>query len=73
MTTGVVPIAGGAHPSSCMPEYGVDMGHLKTYTGSVKDGGWDKYFQDFVACSQEEYLQKIGGMDALKALPKKSY
>jgi glutaconate CoA-transferase subunit A len=56
-----------------MPEYGVDMGHLKTYTGSAKDGGWDKYFQDFVACSQEEYLQKIGGMDALKALPKKSY
>ena len=73
MTTGVVPIPGGAHPSSCMPEYGVDMGHLKAYAGSVKDGGWEKYFQDFVACSQDEYMQKIGGMDALKALPKKSY
>ncbi len=73
MTTGVVPMAGGAHPTSCMPEYGVDMGHLKTYNASPKDGGWDKYFQDFVACSQDEYMQKIGGMDALKALPKKSY
>ncbi len=74
MTTGVVPIQGGAHPASCMPEYGVDMGHFKAYAASAKDeGGWDNYFQEFVAISQEAYLEKIGGMAALKALPRKSY
>ena len=73
MTTGVVPIAGGAHPTSCMPEYGVDMKHLMTYNASPKEGGWEAYAKEFVAISEDEYQQKIGGTAALQALPKKSY
>lgn len=73
MTTGVVPIAGGAHPTSCMPAYGVDMKHLMTYNASPKEGGWEAYAKEFVAISEDEYQAKIGGAEALKALPKKSY
>ncbi|WP_417283669.1 CoA transferase subunit A [Comamonas sp.] len=69
-TTGVVHLPGGAHPTSCAPLYGFDVKHLKEYTGSAKeDAGWDEYVQKYVQCSEQEYQEKIGGMDAIKRLP----
>lgn len=72
-TTGVVEMPKGAHPSSCMPAYGVDMGHLKTYNATAKAGGWEEYASEYVNCTQTEYLEKVGGAAAIDALPKKSY
>jgi glutaconate CoA-transferase subunit A len=69
-TTGVVPIAGGAHPSSCAPLYGFDVKHFKEYNGSVKEeGGWQGYFDKYVAGTEAEYQEKVGGFDAIKKLP----
>lgn len=70
-TTGVVHIPGGAHPSSCAPLYGFDTKHFKEYTSSIKEenGGWKKYFDTYVACSENEYQQKVGGIDAIRKLP----
>ncbi len=69
-TNAVVHIPGGAHPTSCDPMYGFDVPHFKTYNASVKsDGGWQSYFDEFVQCSEQEYLEKVGGLDALKKLP----
>lgn len=69
-TTGVVHIPGGAHPTSCAPLYGFDQKHFKGYNASAKEeGGWDAYFNEFVACSEAEYLEKVGGLDAIKKLP----
>ena len=69
-TTGVVHIAGGAHPTSCAPLYGFDTKHFKAYNASVKEeGGWQAYFDQYIACSESEYLEKVGGLDAIKKLP----
>lgn len=69
-TTGVVPIAGGAHPTSCAPLYGFDTKHFKAYNASAKEeGGWQAYFDQYIACSEKEYLEKVGGLDAIKKLP----
>lgn len=69
-TTGVVHIAGGAHPTSCAPLYGFDTKHFKAYNASAKEeGGWQAYFDQYVACSESEYLEKVGGLDAIKKLP----
>ncbi|CAM4231348.1 MAG: CoA-transferase [Comamonas sp.] len=69
-TTGVVHLPGGAHPASNAPLYGFDIKHFKEYAASAKeDGGWEQYVQKYVQCSQEEYLEKVGGMDTIKRLP----
>jgi len=70
-TTGVCHTPYGAHPSSCWPLYGFDVSHFKTYTASAKEeNGWENYMKEFVNISEEEYLSKIGGADAIKQLPK---
>ena len=69
-TTGVVHLPGGAHPTSCAPQYGFDVKHFKEYVASSKEeGGWDNYQQKYVQCTEQEYLEKVGGMDAIKRLP----
>jgi glutaconate CoA-transferase subunit A len=69
-TTGVVHSAGGAHPSSCAPLYGFDSKHFKEYNASAKEeGGWQNYFANYIACSEQEYINKVGGLDAIKKLP----
>lgn len=69
-TTGVVHIPGGAHPSSCAPLYGYDAKHFKEYTASIKEenGGWKAYFDKYVAGSESDYQQKVGGLDAIRKL-----
>ncbi len=69
-TSGVVHIPGGAHPSSCAPLYGFDAKHFKAYNASIKEeGGWQAYFDQYIACSENQYQEKIGGLAAIKKLP----
>jgi glutaconate CoA-transferase subunit A len=69
-TTGVVHIPGGAHPSSCNPLYGFDVAHFKTYAASAtEEGGWARYMEQFVGASEAAYQHKVGGLDAIRALP----
>ncbi|MFK8018684.1 MAG: CoA transferase subunit A [Pseudomonadales bacterium] len=73
-TTGVVPIAGGAHPSSCTPLYGFDVPHFKEYTGSAKEGGFEAYADKYInGKSEEEYQALVGGLDAIQNLPIPTY
>ena len=72
-TTGVVHIPGGAHPSSCAPEYGFDVPHFKAYAGSAKDGGIEGYLKQFLGASEEEYQQNVGGLDAIRAIELPTY
>lgn len=70
MTTGVVHIPGGAHPTSCTPQYGYDTAHTKVYCDSAKEGGFAVYADKFINGKTEaEYQQAVGGLDAIKALP----
>ena len=74
MTTGVIPIAGGAHPSSCSPLYGFDVPHFKAYAGSAKEeAGFQGYLDAFVGASEEEYQKNVGGLDAIRAIELPTY
>ncbi len=70
ITTGVVHIPGGAHPSSCNPLYGFDVPHFKEYNASAKDGGFAAYADKYInGVSEEQYQQLVGGLDAIQKLP----
>ena len=69
-TSVVVPVPGGAHPTSCSPLYGIDAPHLQEYSASAKEGGFSGYFEKYVAGKDEaQYQQVVGGLDAIRKLP----
>jgi len=73
-TTGVVPVAGGAHPTSCAPLYGFDVPHFKTYAASAKEeGGIRGYLDEYLGASEDEYQQNVGGLDAIRAIQLPTY
>lgn len=70
LTTGVVAVPGGAHPSLCSPLYGFDVPHFKEYNASAKDGGFAAYADKYInGKTEEEYQELVGGLDAIKAIP----
>lgn len=69
-TTHVVHSELGAHPSSCNPLYGIDVGHFQEYAASAKiEDGWTQYFNDYISIGEQAYLDKVGGAAAVRALP----
>ncbi len=69
-TSGVVHLPGGAHPSSCAPRYGFDVPHFREYVAGAKEAdGWAAYSGKYVQCSEQEYQQRVGGLDAILRLP----
>lgn len=73
-TAGVIPLPGGAHPSSCAPGYGFDVPHLQHYVASAKTStGWSEYFTTYIAAGEAAYLEKIGGLAHVRALPPPVY
>lgn len=70
LTTGIVHVPGGAHPTSCSPSYGFDVKHTKEYCGFAKEGGFEGYQEKYItAKTEEEYQQLVGGIDAIQSLP----
>lgn len=69
-TDAIVHAPFGAHPSSCNPLYGIDADHFKTYAASAKEeSGWQHYYDEFIVGGEEQYLEKVGGESAVRALP----
>src|SRR5690554_799560 len=74
LTTGVIHIPGGAHPTSCTPLYGFDVPHFKEYTGFAKEGGFEAYAEKYITGkTEEEYQAAVGGLDAIKNIPTPVY
>ncbi|MFC3106535.1 CoA transferase subunit A [Undibacterium arcticum] len=70
LVAGVVHAPGGAHPTSCSPHYGWDLKHLKKYCASAEqENGWEAYADEFLAGSESEYLERIGGAAHIGDLP----
>jgi glutaconate CoA-transferase subunit A len=70
MTTGVVHIPGGAHPTSCQPVYGFDVPHTKEYNGFAKEGGFEGYADKYINGKTEaDYQEAVGGLDAIRQIP----
>jgi len=66
---GVAHAPCGAHPTSCGPEYGIDVAHLQAYNGAAKEG-LDGYINDYVTGRDlAGYVESVGGRDTIRALP----
>jgi glutaconate CoA-transferase subunit A len=69
MTSGVVHVPGGAHPTSCNPLYGFDVAHFNEYNASPKNGGFASYFDKYIANkSEQEYQDAVGGLEKIRKL-----
>lgn len=69
LVDGVVEAPFGAHPTSCVPRYGIDLDHLKTYSAATEPQAWADYRRRFVEVSEAEYLKAVGGAEKIEALP----
>ena len=59
----------GAHPTSCAPDYGMDLDHLRAYSATAK-GSWTSYFERYIAGKDlASYVEEAGGAEAIRALP----
>lgn len=73
-TTGVIPIPGGAHPTSCSPLYGFDVPHFKAYAASAKEeSGIQGYLDKFLGASEADYQKNVGGLAAIRAIELPTY
>ncbi len=69
LITGVAEVPHGAHPTSCDPQYGIDVGHLKTYMAAKGEDEWAAYCDQFVNLpDQASYVNAVGGEDHIKFL-----
>jgi len=74
LTSAVCQIAGGAHPTSCPPFYGIDNKHLLQYNKYAKEGGFGAYSDEFISNkTEQDYQDLIGGIDAIRQIPQTRY
>lgn len=65
----VVEAPFGAHPTSCGPDYGFDLAHLKTYSAAAGEG-WPGYVSEYVeGVDLDAYTDKVGGSASISKLP----
>ena len=69
VVSGVIEAPLGAHPTCCVPEYGIDVDHLKTYTAAAKGAeAWADYRQRFVDVDDNAYVEAAGGGDRIRGI-----
>ncbi|MES0874675.1 CoA transferase subunit A [Sinimarinibacterium thermocellulolyticum] len=80
LVSGVVHTPGGAHPTSNVDirgaglGYGWDAAHLKRYCAAAEqDGGWQQYAEEFLRGDEAAYQMAVGGLDAIRALPRQVF
>ncbi len=70
LVDGVIEAPFGAHPSACVPRYGIDLDHLNVYVAGAKDAAaWADYRRRFVDVSDHQYLAAVGGGARIETLP----
>ena len=69
MVDAVVEAPFGAHPTSCTPQYGIDLDHLKVYGAATTPDAWADYRARFVDVDGSAYLAAVGGADRVRAIP----
>ena len=67
LVTGVLHSPCGAHPTSCAPNYGFDLKHLKEYSDAAKS--FDDYRSKYLNKTHEEYVDSVGGSEAIQKIP----
>jgi len=69
MVDGVVEIPLGAHPTSCVPSYGIDLEHLKAYGAATEPATWHDYRARFIDVAYAEYVDAVGGAQRVRSIP----
>ncbi len=69
LVDGVVEVPFGAHPTGCVPAYGIDLEHLKTYAGATGAEAWTAYRRCYVDVTHEGYVEAVGGATRIAAIP----
>jgi len=70
LVDGIVEAPLGAHPTACVPEYGIDLEHLERYAASAKSPeAFAEYRRTFVDVDDRAYVEAIGGAARVRALP----
>lgn len=64
--TGVIECPGGAHPTSCAPDYGFDLEHLKNYSAQVEN--YAEYKKDFIDVNPSAYHEAVGGLQKILSI-----
>ena len=67
LVTGVLHSPCGAHPTSCAPNYGFDLKHLKEYSDAAKS--FDDYRSKYLNKTHEEYVDSVGGTEVIQKIP----
>ncbi len=63
--TGVVAAPGGAHFTSCVPDYGRDEAFQRAYVAAAADpGAWADFRQRFLDGSEADYQSAIAALAA---------
>jgi glutaconate CoA-transferase subunit A len=69
MVDGVIEAPFGAHPTSCVPRYGIDVDHLRTYSAAAaSEGAWRDYRAQFVDVTDDAYVNAVGGAARLEKI-----
>ena len=70
LVDGVIEAPYGAHPTSCVPSYGIDRTHLEHYVAAAKsEEARRAYLSRFVEVDADAYLAAIGGAARVSAIP----
>jgi glutaconate CoA-transferase subunit A len=67
-TNAVVHIPGGAHPSSCDPQYGFDVAAFKAYAAAIAEDDFAGYRDSVIAADEAAYQRAVGGLESIQAL-----
>jgi len=68
--TGVAESPLGAHPTSCGPDYGIDVKHISTYSTRCAAKEWSAYRDEFlIKETHDAYVKAVGGEGHIRALP----
>jgi glutaconate CoA-transferase subunit A len=67
LVAGVVHSPCGAHPTSCAPNYGFDLGHLKEYSAAAKS--FEDYRSKYLSLTPEGYIDSVGGSEVIQNIP----
>jgi len=66
LTDGVIEAPFGAHPTACVPKYGIDVPHLQEYSKSAADAdAWSRYREHYVDVDEASYLETVGGPERI--------
>ncbi len=70
LVKGVVEAPLGAHPTTSHYAYGWDQPHFMHYAESAgEEGGWQAYFDRFIAGDEASYVESVGGEAHIRNLP----